>query len=106
MQTFQNHFKKNTHPDDSNKNIDEWLVEKNYSITSDDESEFYSRSKECNTEAPPVNQNDDVSTLTDALDDLTISESVNSDISNPTVLNNTLTKVRSTDLYHNPDHNL
>ena len=104
MYTFLNHFKK-TKIHDSNKNIDEQLVEKGCSITNDDENEFYPSSKECDTESPPVNENDDISTLTDSLNDLTISASVNSDISNPTVLNNILPKVRSTVLYHDPDHN-
>ena len=57
------------------------------------------------TLSPPVYENDDINTLTDSLNDLTISTSVNSDISNPTVLNNILPKVRSTVLYHNPDYN-
>ena len=72
---------------------------------SDDESEFYPSSKEYDTESPPVNENDYINTLTDSLNNLTISASVNSDISNPTVLNNILPKVRSIVLYHNPDHN-
>ena len=71
----------------------------NCSITSDDESEFYPSSKECDTENLPVNENNDASILTDSLNDLTICESVNSDISNPTVLNNILAKVRSTVIY-------
>ena len=104
MYTFLNHFKK-TKIHDSNKNIDEQLVEKGCSITNDDESEFYPSSKEYDTESPPVNENHDINTLTDSLNDLTISASVNSDISNPTVLNNILPKVRSMVLYHNPDHN-
>ena len=41
MYTFLNHLKKNKNPDDSNKYIDEQLVEKDCSTTSDDESEFY-----------------------------------------------------------------
>ena len=90
---------KNNNPDDTNKNIDEQLVEMNCSITSDDESEFYPSSKECDTENLPVNENNDASILTDSLNDLTICESVNSDISNPTVLNNILAKVRSTVIY-------
>ena len=71
------------------------MVEKDCSITSDDESQFYPSGKECDTESPPVNENDDINTLTDSLNDLTItiSASVNSDISNPTVLNNILLKV-------------
>ena len=95
MHTFLNHLKKKKNPDDSNKNIDEQLVEKDCSITSDDESQFYPSGKECDTESPPVNENDDINTLTDSLNDLTItiSASVNSDISNPTVLNNILLKV-------------
>ena len=72
---------------------------------SDDESEFYPSSKEYDTESPPVNENHDINTLTDSLNDLTISASVNSDIGSLTVLNNILPKVRSTFLYHNPDHN-
>ena len=36
----------------------------------------------------PVNENDDINTLTDSLNDLTISESVYRDIINPNVLNN------------------
>ena len=104
MYTFLNHFKK-TKIHDSNKNIDEQLVEKGCSITNDDKSEFYPSSKEYDTESPPVNENDYINTLTDSLNNLTISASVNSDISNPTVLNNILPKVRSMVLYHNPDHN-
>ena len=57
-------FEKNKNPDDSNKNIDEQFVEKDCSITSDDESEFYPSSKECDAESPPVNENDDMNTLT------------------------------------------
>ena len=83
---------------------DEKLVEKDCSIISDDEREFYLSSKECDTESLLVNEND-MNTLTDSLNDLTISASVNSDISNPNVINNILPKVRSTVLYHNPDHN-
>ena len=104
MYTFLNHFKK-TKIHDSNKNIDQQLVEKGCSITNDDESEFYPSSKECDTESPPVNENDYINTLRDSLNNLTISASVNNDISNPTVLNNILPKVRSVVLYHNPDHN-
>ena len=52
-------FEKNKNPDDSNRNIDEQLIEKDCSITSDDESEFYTRSKECDTESSPVNENDE-----------------------------------------------
>ena len=81
MYTFLNHFKK-TKIHDSNKNIDEQLVEKGCSITNDDESEFYPSSKEYDTESPPVNENDYINTLTDSLNNLTISASVNSDISN------------------------
>ena len=97
--------KKKKNPDDSNKNVDGQLGEKNCSITSDDKSEFYPSSKECDTESPPVNGNDDINALTGSFNDLTISASVNSDISNPTVLNSILPKVRSTVLYHNPGHN-
>ena len=97
MYTFLNHLKKA-----KNKYIDEQLVEKDCSTTSDDESEFYPSSKKCDTETPPVNENDIINTLRDSLNDLTISVSPNSD--NPTVLNNILPKVRSMVLYHNPDH--
>ena len=41
-------FEKNKNPDDSNKNIDEQLAEKD---CSDDKSEFYPSSKECDTES-------------------------------------------------------
>ena len=102
-------------PDDSNKNIDEQLVEEGCSITSDDDSvfypnsdddsEFYPSSKECDTGSQPINENDEINTLTGSLNDLTISASVNSDISNPTVLNTILPKVRSTVLCHNTDQN-
>ena len=83
--------------------MNKWL--ERTAITSEAGGEFYPISKECDTGSPPVNENDDVSTLTDRLNDLTISKSVNSDTSNPTVLNNILTKAKSTVLYHNPDHN-
>ena len=43
--------------------------------------------------------------MTDGLNDLTISPSVNSETSNPTVLDKTLPKVTSTVLYHNSYHN-
>ena len=43
-----------------NKNIDEQLVEKDCSITSDDEKGFYTSSEECDTESPAVNKNDDI----------------------------------------------
>ena len=43
--------------------------------------------------------------MTDGLNDLTISASVNSETSNPTVLDKTLPKVTSTVLYHNSYHN-
>lgn len=36
----------------------------------------------------PVNENDDINTLTDSLNDLTVSESVYREIINPNVLNN------------------
>ena len=52
-------FEKNKNPDDSNRNIDEQLIEKNCSIISDDESEFYTSSKESDTESSPVNENDE-----------------------------------------------
>ena len=94
-------LEKGKNPDDSNKDRDEKLVEKDYSIISDDESEFYPSSKECETESLPVNENDDINTLPDSLNDLPISASGNSDISNPIVLNNILPKVKSTVLYHN-----
>ena len=55
------------------------MVEKDCSITSDDESKFYPSTKKCDTESPPVNENDDINTLTDSLNDLTTSASVNSD---------------------------
>ena len=97
-------FEKCKNPDDSNKNIDEQLVKKDCSITSDDKCEFYPSSKECDTESPPVNENHNINTLTDCLNDVPISASVNSDISNATVLNSILAKVRSTVLHHNPDH--
>ena len=78
----------NNDNNNNNKNIDEQLFEKNCSITSDDESEFYPSIKKCDTESPPVNANDDISTLTGnlnvltgSLNNLTVSESVNSDIS-------------------------
>ena len=98
-------LEKDKNPDDSNKNSGEKLVEKDYSIISDDESEFYPSSKECDTESPPVNENDDINTLIDSLNDLRKKASVNIDISNLTVLNNILPKVKSTVLYHNPDGN-
>ena len=43
--------------------------------------------------------------MTDGLNDLTISASVNSETSNPTVLDKTLPKVTSTVLCHNSYHN-
>ena len=98
-------LEKDKNPNDSNKNNDEKLVEKDCSIISDDESDFQPSSKDCDTESPPVNENDDLNTLTDSLNDLTISASGNNDISNPSVLNNILPKVRSTVLYHNSGHN-
>ena len=104
MYTFLNHLKKQNSYD-CNKNIDEQLVEKDCSITSDDEKGFYPSSEECDTESLAVNKNDDINTLIGSLSDLTISASVNSDISNPTVLNNILPKVRSMVQYHNPYHN-
>ena len=86
-------------------NIDEQLLENDCSITSDDESEFYRGSKECDTKSPPVNENDDINTLIDSFNDLRKKASVNIDISNLTVLNNILPKLKSTVLYHNPDGN-
>ena len=44
---------------------DEQLVEKDCSIISDDESGFYRSSKKSYNESPPVNENDDINTLTD-----------------------------------------
>ena len=97
-------MKKNKNPDDNNKNIDEQLVEKNCSFSSDDKVCFTQVVKS-DTESSTVNKNDDISPLIDSLNGLTMSESVNSDISNPTAINNILPKVRSMVLYHNADHN-
>ena len=58
-------LEKGKNPDDSDKNNDEQLVEKDCSIISDDESEFYPSSKKSDTESPPVNENHDINTLTD-----------------------------------------
>lgn len=81
------------------------LVEKDSNITSYYyESEFYPSNKQCDIESPLVNESDNKSNLTYSLNDLTMCETSNSGISNLTIINNNMAKVRLTVLYHNPDH--